>query len=338
MRPARWLQALLLLVAGGAFAAQPELDLLRQAGRVMDAGKAAEMPPLSPGDPAWGSAPATLLRLYPQRSTAPSFEEAGPVALKVQALAGKGHLALRLAWADKNEDRPDLKRTDSFADAAAVQFPARPGRLLPYIGMGEPNNPVLLWFWRAGTVSELAEARGFGSLTALPGAGPEVDAVHGAGEWTVVLRAPLAANAGSPLPIAFAVWDGASQGRDGRKWLSAWQVLRLPGVRDDGARLRAYAAESFTVGNAMRGEKLAAERGCTACHRLPEGPAFDTGPALLNAGGIHWPGYLRRAILQPSSFVVPGKGYSVNGISLMPEQEWRGGEVEDLVAYLATLR
>jgi dimethylsulfide dehydrogenase subunit gamma/complex iron-sulfur molybdoenzyme family reductase subunit gamma len=338
MKPARWLPALLLLVAGGALAAPPELDLLRQAGRIMDAGAAAEMPPLSPGDPAWGEAPATLLRIYPQRSTAPNFEEVAPATLKVQALAGKGHLALRLAWADKSEDRLDPKRTDRFADAVAVQFPARPGRLLPYVGMGEPNNPVSLWFWRAGTVPELAEARGFGSLTALPGAGPEVDAVHGAGEWTVVLRAPLAAHAGSPLPVAFAVWDGAAQGRDGRKWLSSWQVLRLPGVRDDRARLRAFAAESFTVGNAMRGEKLAAERGCSACHRLPEGPAFDTGPALLNAGGIHWPGYLRRSILQASSFVVPGRSYGANGISLMPDQEWRGTEVEDLVAYLTSLK
>lgn len=80
------------------------------------------------------------------------------------------------------------------------------------------------------------------------------------------------------------------------------------------------------------------ERGCTACHHLPQGPAADTGPALLNAGGIHWPGYLRRAILQPSSFVVPGKGYGADGASLMPRQQWRDGEVEDLVAYLATLR
>ncbi len=337
MRPARWLP-LLLLVAGGALAAPQELDLLRQTGRVMEAGAVADMPPLAPGDPAWGAAPVMLLKIYPQRSTAPGFEEAAPATLKVQALAGKGHLALRLAWADKTEDRLDPKSTDRFADAAAVQFPAKPGRLLPYVGMGEPNNPVALWFWRAGTAPERAEAHGFGSLTALPGAGPEADAVHGAGEWTMVLRAPLAAGAGSPLPVAFAVWDGAAQGRDGRKWLSSWQLLRLPGTRDDRARLRAYAAEAFTVGNAMRGEKLAAERGCSACHRLPDGPAFDTGPALLNAGGVHWPGYLRRSILQTSSFVVPGKSYGANGVSLMPDMEWRGGEVEDLVAYLTSLK
>lgn len=327
-----------LLTAGNALAAPSELDLLQQAGRVMEASATADMPPLSPGDPAWGAAPAMLLRIYPQRSTAPGFEEAAPATLKVQALTGKGQLALRLAWADKNEDRLDPKSTDRFADAAAVQFPARPGRQLPYIGMGEPNNPVSLWFWRAGTPPELAEARGFGTLTARPGAGPEVDAVHGAGEWTVVLRAPLAAGAGNPLPLAFALWDGTAQGRDGRKWLSSWQLLRLPGLRDDRARLRAFAAEALTTGNAMRGEKLAAERGCSACHRLPDGPASDTGPALLSAGGIHWPGYLRRAILQPSSFIVPGKGYSSNGISLMPGQNLSRTEVEDLTAYLSTLK
>lgn len=337
MKTIFWL-LVLLLAASGALAAPPELNLLRQAGLVMDAGKAAEMPPLSPGDPAWGATPSVLLKLYPQRSTAPGFEDAAPVTLRVQALAGRGHLALRLAWADKSEDRPDPKHTDRFADAAAVQFPARPGRLLPYIGMGEPGNPATLWFWRAGGGPELLTAKGFGTLAPLAGEAPETDAVYSGSEWVVVLRSRLPANAGSPLPIAFAVWDGAVQGRDGRKWLSSWQVLRLPGMPDDRARLRAFAAEAFSIGNPMRGEKLAAERGCTACHRLPEGPAFDTGPALLNAGGIHWPGYLRRAILQPSSFVVPGKGYGANGVSLMPEQEWRGGEVEDLVAYLATLR
>lgn len=337
MKPARWLPAL-LLAAGSALAAPPELDLLRQAGRVMEAGKAADMPPLSPGDPAWGATPAVLLRLYPQRSVSPGLDEGGPATLRVQALAGRGHLALRLAWKDKNEDGIDPRRTDRFADAVAVQLPARPGRLLPYIGMGEPGNPATLWFWRAGGGPELLAAKGFGTLAPLAGDAPETDVVYSGGEWVVVLRSRLPTNTGSPLPIAFAVWDGAVQGRDGRKWMSAWQVLRLPGVADDRAKLRAFAAEAFSIGNPMRGEKLAAERGCTACHRLPEGPAFDTGPALLNAGGIHWPGYLRRAILQPSSFVVPGKGYSVNGISLMPEQEWRGGEVEDLVAYLATLR
>lgn len=328
----------LLLVASNVLAAPSGLDLLRQAGRIMEAGAAAVLPPLSPHDPAWDAAPVTRLKVYPQRSTAPGFEEAAPVTLKVQALAGKGQLALRLAWADGSEDRFDPKSTDRFADAAAVQFPARPGPRLPYIGMGEPNNPVSLWFWRAGTAPERAEAHGFGTLSARPGADPEADAAHGAGEWTVVLRAPLAAGAGSPLPLAFAVWDGAAQGRDGRKWLSSWLLLRLPGARDDAARLRAFATEALTTGNAMRGEKLAAERGCSACHRLPEGPLADTGPALLNAGGIHWPGYLRRAILQPSSFIVPGKGYGANGISLMPGMEWHGTEVEDLVAYLASLK
>lgn len=328
----------LLLAAGNALAAPGELDLLRQSGRVMEAGMTADMPPLSPGDPAWGTVPAALLKVYPQISTAPGFAEAAPATLQVQALAGKGHLALRLAWADSSENRFDLKNTDRFADAAAVQFPAKPGPRLPYIGMGEPNNPVSLWFWRAGTKPEQAGAQGFGTLATRRDARPEAEALRTADGWVVVLRAPIPTGAGSPLPLAFAMWDGATQGRDGRKWLSSWQILRLPGMRDDPARLRAWAVEAAVPGDALRGRKLAVERGCTACHHLPDGPAREIGPALLAAGGVHWPGYLRRSILQPSFFIVPGKNYGAKGISLMPDQKLSHTDAEDLTAYLSSLK
>jgi hypothetical protein len=47
-------------------------------------------------------------------------------------------------------------------------------------------------------------------------------ASYAAGRWTAVLRLP-ATPAGAPL--AFAIWDGGRQHRDGRKLFSVWYVL-----------------------------------------------------------------------------------------------------------------
>ena len=64
-----------------------------------------------------------------------------------------------------------------------------------------------------------------------------------------------------------------------------------------------------------------------ACHA----PSVGLGPSLAQAGGIHWPGYLRRAILEPAAFRVPGYA------TAMPALPLQANEVEDLVAYLMSL-
>ena len=64
-----------------------------------------------------------------------------------------------------------------------------------------------------------------------------------------------------------------------------------------------------------------------ACH----GPDAGHGPMLTHAGGIHWPGYLRRAIAEPESFRVPGFTAVMPVLPLSPE------ETDDLVAYLMSL-
>lgn len=337
-----WL-LLALAALGNAYAASSGPGVAPESGRRVEAGKATGLPPRVPDDAAWAGAPEVLVRLYPQLSVPPALEAGEPLVLRVRLLVGQGRLAVRLAWPDKTADRHTLKHTDRFADAAAVQFPARPGPTLPYIGMGEPDRPVAVWYWRAGAPAQRLGARGFGTLAPAAGTAPAAAEMRSGDGWAVVLRAALPAKSANPLPLAFAVWDGAEQGRAGRKRLSGWLLADVPGLATEPARYRALARENNVRGDAARGRALVAARGCGGCHWLPGEPPTHLGPALLYAGGIHSPAYLRRSILDPSAFVVPGKGYGVTGAdgkpaSLMPRMEWKADEAEDMVAYLAGLQ
>lgn len=84
------------------------------------------------------------------------------------------------------------------------------------------------------TASQL-EARGFGSTTFRPQMSQQVKATAEwkQGQWTVVLVRPLQVDGGLPLAsgerrsIAFAIWDGKAQDRNGQKLITIWQDLVL---------------------------------------------------------------------------------------------------------------
>ena len=94
---------------------------------------------------------------------------------------------------------------------------------------------------------------------------------------------------------------------------------------------------------------------CASCHALTPGVTL-VGPPLAGIATLAeqrvreagYAGaaksakdYLRESILEPSRFVVPGERYAAGGRSLMPEgyeQRLESAQIDDLVAYLATLR
>lgn len=267
----------------------------------------AGLPLADPADPAWAQLPGKRVILYPQ-STAPGGPGGAPLILEVRWLHSDNQLSLHLSWTDPVADMAAARATHRFADAVAVQF-APPGDVLPYIGMGEPGKPVDLWLWRAGQPTERLSAQGFGSLVRKSAPAPEARAVRTATGWAVVLRGEATVTA-----IAFAVWDGAEAGRAGKKRLSAWQSLT------------AQTQASVPKGDATRGARLYAEHGCAACHA----PEVGVGPDLRQAGGIHLPDYLRRALAEPTAHLVPGY------VALMPPVPTDA--VEDLVAWLMTLK
>lgn len=310
------LGVLLALVLGTLLSpvwAAPVMD------RLMPIGLAEAPPSLDPFDPAWTGAAAVTVALYPQ-ATAPDGPDGGILTLEARLLRGDGKLAVRLSWPDANPDLPDTQATHRFADAAAVQF-APAGGTLPYVGMGEPGRPVRVWFWRAGGPGEGLIAQGFGTLSQDAGPPPEAHALRTATGWAVVLRGELGPDVSA---LAFAAWDGAEDGRAGRKRLSAWRWLERPGIEPSAD----WAEEARATGDPVQGQRLYARHGCNACHAQGAGLA----PDLSHAGGIHWPGYLRRAIREPAGFLVPGF------TAVMPTLPLSPAETEDLVAYLTTLR
>jgi nitric oxide reductase subunit C len=94
---------------------------------------------------------------------------------------------------------------------------------------------------------------------------------------------------------------------------------------------------------------------CATCHSLAAGTNL-VGPSLAGVATtatarIRDPGYqgaaesveayLRESLLEPSRSLVPGERYAAGGRSLMPDtfgQSLTDEQIDDLVAYLATLR
>jgi hypothetical protein len=80
-------------------------------------------------------------------------------------------------------------------------------------------------------------AKGFGSTTYRPQASQLVTAASNwkNGQWTVVLRRPLQVNPADGIPlaagercsVAFALWDGEAQDRNGQKLVSIWHDLQI---------------------------------------------------------------------------------------------------------------
>lgn len=323
-----------LLLPAASLAAEAEWVQLHQAGRASAALSHPAWETMADID--WSRADGVDLRLYPQQALSPGLDAPATIRARLRGVSDGKRLALRLEWPDALADAYSTTHTDRFADALAVQFAGNDGDTLPYIGMGEPERPVRLWFWRAGRGAEALSARGFGALETDPEATPPaVDSHRTAAGWVVTLSGPLPAD-GNPLALSIALWDGAEAGRDGRKRLSPWRLLRLPDAPLDPARISALVSENHSDGDPQRGRRLAGERGCIACHQLPghPAPAAALGPDLTLAGAIHWPGYLRRAIADPSAFVLPKPEYGAAGASLMPPLELTPQELADLTAYL----
>lgn len=311
-------------------------------------------PPLDPNDPVWRKTRAARVPLYPQRTVSPRGGAKGVARITVRALYNAKALALWLEWRDRAP--ANTVSVGRFADAVAVQFPLehRPGRGLPYVGMGDPGRPVMLWFWRADGKVETLVAAGFGSLTAQPSDGVEAKGVWKAGTWRVVFRRALRPSRGvaavrfeparrGPVPLALATWQGEAGQRDGDKRLSGWRALRF----ERGKPITGYAglvgAAMPAKGNPEAGRKLMLERGCADCHAFPGNPERPAGgPGLAYVGGIHDPSYLVESLMRPSKVVVPGKGFHAiedgRRKSLMPPFEGSEQERRDIVAFLRTLR
>ena len=157
--------------------------------------------------------------------------------VKFQVARTDERLYIRLRWKDSTEDRSTT--VDDFRDGVAVQYALKEVDTSYMMGSG-PDNPVNIWYWRADqqNIENLA-AGGFGSTTLL-----EQQTVSGAAsyvkkritadnEWHVVMSRPLKAvdkfdvnfERKTPVPMAFAVWQGSEKERDGNKRVTHTWIL-----------------------------------------------------------------------------------------------------------------
>lgn len=224
-----------LLLAGFAHA--------QQAGGLRLKTQAVNVAPnvlLDPAAAAWKSAPASVIALNrtPQNYSTELPADLEIATAEVRLLRAGNALLVRLAWKDATRDTAEIGKAlpkpsdgpqiykapsepDRFFDACAVMLPDRPGlETVPALQMGSPESPVTIYFLDTVRGPAVMQAQGRGT-TRRTGTAFAGRAVYDRGGWSAVLQ--LAATAGTPL--AFAVWNGSQQDRDGRKYFSVWHYL-----------------------------------------------------------------------------------------------------------------
>jgi len=206
--------------------------------RTIPIGQATAQGAIDPVSPLWKGVPAVSLALqrtpllYP---TDPPADLEIP-SVQVQLLRGFGAVVARLEWPDQSRNAsqlPEAKRawqgdhlvtqseaTDRFWDACAVMMPAGPdpSGVSPSLQMGDATHPVQIFFWDATRGAAVLEARGR-ETTRRTGKSFLAQSVWSQGKWAVTLQLP---DLPAGTPLAFAIWNGEQQDRDGRKYFSVW--------------------------------------------------------------------------------------------------------------------
>lgn len=197
---------------------------------------------LEPNARAWQNVPAQRVAL---NRTPPLYDTDPPAELEIEyvdvrlARAG-GKLLLHFTWKDLTHNtgeiaalpssRPETRdrkehtaATERFFDAAAVMFPERVAQngVWPSLQMGDAAGPVLIYYWNAARGAMLMQAEGRGT-TRRTGETFPARSLYRAGAWQMTIELP---DLPAGLPLSLAVWNGAQQDRDGRKYFSVW--LRL---------------------------------------------------------------------------------------------------------------
>lgn len=316
--------------------------------------------PADPADALWAGLPATIVQAAPQRSVRlhdrranEALARAGIRTLRIRAATDGTALAVVVDWSDASADRARPDATDVYGDGAALELPLRfgAGRRLPYVGMGDAEEPVAVYLQRAaeaGVLVREAVGGGFGSLTRAELGEAQMAMRHdgATGTWRALFRRPLVTN-GQDLrrglvPFAVAVWDGGRSERGGNKALTRWKFLRLPGQPLDATWTEelSWGYTPGELGDPAKGRTLV-EAQCTACHvagpdrTAPPGLA----PDLSAVGVVSTPSYLRDSIVRASAVVVPSpnpaqhqdrsRGTDARGAwPLDPGYAWHGVETD----------
>lgn len=234
-----------------------------------------EDPGTDPTTGVWRSVPSVEIPLSAQMVTFPTGGELSvdaPTA-RARALHDGDTLFIALDWPDSTSD-DTTAAPEEFADAAAVQFPGEPTSSVPSVCMGQADQNVNIWHWRADSQTGVPEvpssgyvdrypstdelhyparsagnpyaqpgegaaqnlvAGGFGTLTLADGQTVHGHGTHHGERWSVVFTRDYPApgplqptfETGQVIDIAFAVWNGALDQRDGLKSTTSFVKLEL---------------------------------------------------------------------------------------------------------------
>jgi hypothetical protein len=192
---------------------------------------------------------AEWAKLLPQRialnRTPRLYDTEAPSELEisfvdVRLARSEGKLLVHMTWHDSTQDTAQIAKlptaptegrphkelteaTDRFFDSAAVMHPLRlpTEGAWPSLQMGDAGDPVSIYFWSSarGTARMQAEGRG---TTRRTGETFPAQGVYRDASWHLVMELE---NIPSGMPLAFAVWNGSQQDRDGRKYFTTWLKL-----------------------------------------------------------------------------------------------------------------
>lgn len=116
-------------------------------GLVVMAKKVSGELPLDPSHSLWKGPGALEIPLAPQVMAIPRLYESTIKSLKVKALHNIKEIAFLVEWDNPTEDNTiDLGK---FSDAVALEFPSASAAAKPNFAMGDKENAVNIWFWKA---------------------------------------------------------------------------------------------------------------------------------------------------------------------------------------------
>jgi DMSO reductase family type II enzyme heme b subunit len=106
-----------------------------------------EDPGLEPSSSVWGRVSGVNVPLTAQ--TGAYAAGGGTVqTINVKAVHYDGQIFFRVSWPDGSADEAST-RVEDFADAVALEFPAKSASTVPSICMGQADAGVNIWHWRA---------------------------------------------------------------------------------------------------------------------------------------------------------------------------------------------
>ncbi len=200
----------------------------------------------SPGATVWSNAesheielvgvPGSMQPSAYLASTAQDRKAGKQTKVRVSSLHNGKEISFRLEWSNPQQN---LERTDThiFPDGAALLFPL--GDDAPLATMGDKDQPVNGWHWRADRRDKAQNnvAQGLGTTQVTDNETVNANATYDNGLWSLVFQRSLGTSpatnmkqfaVGATAKVAYAVWDGGNKERGGLKVFSPlWLELEL---------------------------------------------------------------------------------------------------------------